>query len=270
MGDLREALQRGMLTEAVAEAITAVKANPTDAESRYRLFALLAFSGDLHRARKQLEALGMGDEQMERAKAVYINLLAAELERRAVFHHGTPPLMPPDPPSHLTLRLAALADISAGRFEDAAAKLELAVEDLPAQNGTINGQAFAGWRDLDDLLGSVLEVFAGGRYMWLPLERIQSLEIKPPSHLLDLLWLPVDLIDVHGASTAVHVPVLYIGSNEGQDPRTATGGITEWYDQGCGILRGRGQRLLGWAGSDGELQELPLLELRTVEQNNPG
>ena len=61
MGDLHEALRSGELAEAIAEAVSEVKANPTDAESRYRLFALLAFSGDLHRARKQLEALGLGD-----------------------------------------------------------------------------------------------------------------------------------------------------------------------------------------------------------------
>ena len=268
MEDLREALGQGMVDEAVAIAITEVKANPTDAESRYRLFALLAFKGDLHRARKQLEALGMGDEQMERAKAVYINLLAAEQERRAVFYHGAEPLMPPDPPAHLTLRLAALADITAGRFEDAETKLDQAVEDLPAAKGTINGEELVAWRDQDDLLGSVLEVYAGGRYMWLPLERIQSLEIKPPSHLLDLLWLPVDLIDVHGASTSVHVPVLYTGSWEGEDPRAATGGITEWYDQGCGIQRGRGQRLLAYAGSSGGLKEISLLEIRSVELGN--
>ncbi len=265
MSDLRDALEQGKMAEAIAEAVSQVKANPTDAESRYRLFALLAFSGDLHRARKQLEALGLGDEQMERAKAVYINLLAAEQERRAVFEHGAQPLMPPDPPVHLTARLAALADISAGRFAEASEQLEQAVEDLPVQRGTINGSSFVAWRDLDDLLGSVLEVFAGGRYMWLPLERIQSMEIKPPSHLLDLLWLPVDLVDIHGASTSVHVPVLYHDSTEGDDHRTATGGMTEWYDQGEDIQRGRGQRLLAWADTDGEVQELPVLEIRTVE-----
>ncbi len=264
MGDVRAALTEGNLEEAIAEAVSLVKANPTDAESRYRLFALLAFSGDLHRARKQLEALGMGDEQMERAKAVYINLLAAEQERRAVFHHGETPLLPPDPPEHLTLRLAALADLRAGNAEAAAEKLDDAIEVLPDCNGTLNGEPLTAWRDLDDLLGSVLEVFAGGRYMWLPLERIVSLEIKPPSHLLDLLWLPVDLVDVHGASTSVHVPVLYEGSHAGEDPRTATGTVTEWVDAGAEILRGRGQRLLARADADGEAHELPLLELRSV------
>ena len=207
---------------------------------------------------------------MERAKAVYINLLASEQERRAVFRHGAQPLLPPDPPAHLTLRLAALADLTAGRADEAAQKLEAAVADLPPARGTINGQSLTAWRDLDDLLGSVLEVFAGGRYMWLPLERIRSLSIDPPSHLLDLLWLPVDLVDVHGASTSVHVPVLYDGSSEGEDPRTSTGAITEWADQGAEILRGRGQRLLAFAGGDGDVRELPLLELRSVELEAAG
>ena len=102
--------------------------------------------------------------------------------------------------------------------------------------------------------------------MWLPLERIVTLEIKTPSHLLDLLWLPVDLVDVHGASTSVHVPVLYEGSGESGDPRAATGAITDWEDVGAGILRGRGQRLLAWAGPGGQAQELPLLQLRTLKQ----
>lgn len=270
MVDLHEVLREGKLDEAIAQAISGVKANPTDAESRYRLFALLAFSGDLHRARKQLEALGMGDEQMMRAKAVYINLLASEQERKAVFHHGAEPLLPPDPPAHLQLRLAALRDLADGRTDDAAGKLDEAVENIPECRGTLNDEELTAWRDLDDLLGSVLEVFAGGRYMWLPLERIVTLEIHPPSHLLDLLWLPVDLVDVHGASTSVHVPVLYEGSGDSDDPRAATGAITDWEDAGAGILRGRGQRLLAWAGPDGQAQELPLLQLRKLNQTGAG
>lgn len=179
MADLHEVLREGKLDEAIAQAISEVKAKPTDAESRYRLFALLAFFGDLHRARKQLEALGMGDDRMMRAKAVYINLLASEQERRAVFHHGAEPLLPPDPPAHLQLRLAALRDLADGRADDAAVKLDEAVENLPDRPGTLDGEEMIAWRDLDDLLGSVLEVYAGGRYMWLPLERIDSLEIQP-------------------------------------------------------------------------------------------
>ncbi len=261
MTDLQEILGSGDLEAAIADGIAAVKAKPTDAESRYRLFALMAFGGDLHRARKQLEALGLGDEQMERAKAAYINLLAAEQERRAVFHHGAEPLLPPDPPRHLQLRLqAASAEAPA-----AARLLEEAIGEQPDVQGTVNGEALTALRDLDDLLASVLEVFAGGRYIWLPFERISKLEIKPPGHLLDLLWLPAELTDVQSAVSQVHLPVLYEGSAAAEDPRATTGSITEWFDQDDEVLRGRGQRLLAWADGDGEVHETPVLELRSLD-----
>lgn len=262
---MKELLGDGGLEAAIAAAIALVKARPTDAESRYRLFALLAFSGDLHRARRQLEALGVGDEQLERSKAVYINLLAAEQERRAIFDHGADPLLPPDPPEHLQLRLAAARDLKEGATAEAAAKIEKSIEALPSCEGTLNGQPFTALRDLDDVLGSVLEVFAGGRCAWLPMERIRKLEIDPPAHLLDLLWIPARLTDVRGVESAVHLPVLYHGSHLAEDERAGLGLVTDWVDQGEEILRGRGQRLLAWAPAEGDAQELGLLEVRSLE-----
>ncbi|MBE0564830.1 MAG: virulence protein SciE type, partial [Krumholzibacteria bacterium] len=152
-----------------------------------------------------------------------------------------------------------------GEHERAAALVAAAVELQPELGGRLDGAPLASLRDLDDQLGSLLEVFAGGRYLWLPLERIARLEVPAPRHLLDLLWLPVQLTDRGGATTSVHLPVLYEGSHDGGDPRCATGRVTEWYDAGGGLARGRGQRLLGWSSPAGEVSELPLLELRTLE-----
>ena len=260
---VREQLASGDLESAVAEAMDAVRAKPTDSDARYRLFALLTFTGDLHRARKQLEALDVGDPDLLRVKSVYINLLAAEQERRAVFQHDASPLLPPDPPAHLASRLEALAALRSGDAE-AVEIFTRAVTEQPDLAGTVNGQPLAALRDLDDVLGSVLEVFAGGRYLWLPWERIQGLETAAPSHLLDLLWLPAEVTDIHGATSSVHLPVLYEGSSEGEDPRERTGAATGWVTASEGIDRGCGQRLLAFATPDGEVQELPILELRSL------
>ncbi len=261
---LQEHLDGGNLAEAIAEGIAAVKADPLNADLRYQLFAVLCFAGDLHRARKQLGALDVGDPELARVQGVYINLLASEQERLAVFHHGAEPLLPPDPPLHLQLRLQALKAAHQGEHSQADDVLATAIEQQPELSGSLNGEALSAVRDMDDLLGSQLEVFAGGRYLWLPFERITELKIAPPGHLLDLMWLPAEITDRQGSTSSVHIPVMYESSSKGDDPRTATGRLTEWYSTGGEHVRGRGQRLLGWAEA-GELSELPILDLRLLQ-----
>ncbi len=262
--NLQSHLDGGDLAEAISESTAAVKADPTNSDLRYQLFAVLCFAGELHRARKQLGALDVGDPELSRVQGVYINLLASEKERLAVFHHGAQPLLPPDPPSHLELRLQALAAAHEGDYSRSDKLLSAAVGDQPEVTGSINAEPISALRDMDDLLGSQLEVFAGGRYLWLPIERITELKIEAPSHLLDLLWLPAQVTDRRGSTASVHLPVLYESSSSCDDPRAATGRITEWYCPGGQQQRGRGQRLLGWASSSGEPEELPILELRSL------
>jgi type VI secretion system protein ImpE len=263
--ELQEYLDGGNLEEAISAGIAAVKAHPTDTNRRYQLFAVLCFAGELHRARKQLAALDVGDPEVARSLGIYVNLLASEQERLAVFHHGARPLLPPEVPLHLELRLQALGAAAAKDHAAAADLLAAAVAAQPELTGSINGEPLAALRDMDDLLGSQLEVFAGGRYLWLPFERITDITIAAPSHLLDLLWLPATISDRHGSSSPVHLPVLYESSFLGGNPQTATGRATDWYGEDEGICRGRGQRLLGWAPASGEPAELPLLELRSLQ-----
>jgi len=263
--ELQDYLDGGELAEAISVSTAAVKADPTNADLRYRLFAVLCFAGELHRARKQLGALDVGDPELSRVQGVFINLLASEQERLAVFHHGALPLLPPDPPSHLELRLQALKAGYEGNFDRSEELLMAAVGEQPEITGSINGEALTAVRDMDDLLGSQLEVFAGGRYLWLPFERITEMKIEAPNHLLDLLWLPAQITDQRGSTASVHIPVLYESSSKGNDPRAATGRITEWQCPGGEYLRGCGQRLLGWAKETGDAAEIPILELRSLQ-----
>lgn len=263
--DLQAQLDGGHLAEAISAGVAAVKAKPGDADLRYRLFAVLCFAGEWHRARKQLAALDVGDPELARVQAIFINLLASEQERLAVFHHGCRPLLPADPPAHLGRRLDALAAAGQGDHGRAAGLIEESIALQPELAGSLNGAPLTSLRDLDDLLGSLLEVFAGGRYLWLPLERITRLEVSPPRHLLDLLWLPARLTDSGGAVSSVHLPVLYESSTGGPEPRCATGRVTEWYEGGAGLLRGRGQRLLCWSSTAEDVTEMPILELRSLE-----
>lgn len=262
---LQAHLDSGHLAEAISDGVAAVKAKPGDADLRYQLFSVLCFAGEWHRARKQLAALDVGEPELARVQAIYINLLASEQERLAVFRHGALPLLPAEPPAHLCRRLDAVAAAGQGEHGRAAALVAESIALQPELAGRLNGAPLASLRDLDDQLGSLLEVFAGGRYLWLPLERIGTLEVSAPRHLLDLLWLPARLTDQGGATSSIHLPVLYESSCQGGDPRCATGRLTEWYGSGGDVLRGRGQRLLRWSSPAGEVTDLPILELRSLE-----
>jgi protein involved in temperature-dependent protein secretion len=99
-------------------------------------------------------------------------------------------LLPADSPAHVEARLEALRALREGRAADARSALERAERARPALEGKVDGEAFADLFDSDELLGPVLELFAGGHYLWLPLERVRTLQVHPPKHQLELLWLP--------------------------------------------------------------------------------
>lgn len=265
-----ELLRTGRLADATAAQTAVVKAQPLDVDARYLLFALLGFAGEWERAGRQLDALAHQDAQLAAGARIYVNLLASEAQRRAALAGKAEPLTPPDAGPHVAERLAALAALRAGDAAGAARRLEAAVAQQPELRGRCNGQPLAALRDLDDALGSVLEVFAGGRYLWLPWEHVRRLEVAPPSHLLDLLWLPAQLEDVRGTAVAVHLPVLYADSAAAADEAVKLGRLTEWLEAGEGILRGRGQRVLAHAAAGADAaQEMSLLDLRTLELEPP-
>jgi type VI secretion system protein ImpE len=110
----------------------------------------------------------------------------------------------------------------------------------------------------------VLELFAGGRCLWLPLEQLRSATCEPPRHLLDLIWRPLRLVDAAGVTASVHLPALYAGSGRAADDALRLGRGTDWAEQGEGIWRGVGQRVLAYADGADALQGLGALELRSL------
>jgi type VI secretion system protein ImpE len=167
-------------------------------------------------------------------------------------------------PCHVEARLDALRALREGRAADARSALERAERARPALEGKVDGEPFADLFDSDELLGPVLEVFAGGHYLWLPLERVRTLQIRKPSHQLELLWLPAELEDAAGDTATVHLPALYHGSAAADDAGLRAGRMTEWREQGGLVVRGLGQKVL-LARCGGDEREVALRELRTLE-----
>ncbi len=240
--------QAGKLTDAIAAQLQAVKTAPGDQAKRLFLFELAAFSGDLDRARRQLDALDYEEVELQVARSGYRQLIDSEEKRRRLFRDGLAPQFLIDPPAHVQTRLDALNRLREKRGAEALALLDEANNALPALKGQLNDAAFHELRDADDLFGSVLEVFARGEYFWVPLEQVELIAILPPRFPRDLLWIPARLETID-ASGEVFLPALYPNSHEHADEQVKLGRMTDWKETSDGPVLGAGLRMF-LAGDD--------------------
>jgi type VI secretion system protein ImpE len=262
-----ERFKAGQLAEAIAAQNEVVKQRPTDPNARFELFVFLCFAGELERAEKHLDALDTRDGSFQRGSVVFRNLLASELERRRVFEGRGRAVLPPKATDSVEQRREALTRLCAGDAPGAEGLLERAIAATTAVSGRIDGQEFDGLCDYDDVLGDVIEVFAGGRYLWLPLAHLRVLELSEPETALDTLWIPARLEDRDGETAQVHVPALYAGSHADADPQVRVGRDTAWPERGA-LRVGRGQRV--WISASGDdVREHAALSVRRIEVTAP-
>ncbi len=238
-----ELYRAGRLGEAIEAQVQEVKAAALDPSRRLFLFELLAFAGDLKRARTQIEAISYRDVDLDAAVAVYGKLLEAEQARRDLFARGATPGFFGEPSEHLRLRLEAVRLLRNGENAEAAEALGQANEAMPAVRGRLNGRPFDSLRDADDLFAGVLEVLAHGRYFWVGLEQVRLLTSEPPRYPRDLLFLPAH-IELEAEQGDIFVPALYPGSHEHADDQVRLGRMTDWKELDGGAMLGVGLHTL--------------------------
>jgi type VI secretion system protein ImpE len=234
-----ELYKAGQLQEAIQGQVEEVKAHPLDQAQRLFLFELLAFAGDLERARRQIEAVTYDEPDLERAATSYRKLLDSEQARRELFAQVQAPGFFGEPSEHLRLRLEVIKRLREDKPAEAAHTLVRALEATPACRGTLNGHPFESLRDEDDLLSGVLEVMAQGRYYWVGLEQVKVLTINPPRFPRDLLYIParIELAEEEGD---IFLPALYPGSHEHPDNQVKLGRVTGWIPIGDEFARAVG------------------------------
>jgi type VI secretion system protein ImpE len=245
-----ELFQAGKLQAAIDAQLQVVKANPADPSRRLFLFELAAFAGDLDRAKRQIEAVQYGEMERDAAVAAYRKLIDAEDKRRRLFRDGLAPRFLAAVPEQAQRRLEAVNRLREGRQTEAAALLAGANEQAETLEGTFQGKPFRGFRDADDLFGTVLEVMAHGEYFWVPAEQIDSLALNPPRFPRDLIWMPARLMLKEGENGEVFLPVLYPQSHEHPDDQVRLGRSTDWKQAEGGPVRGVGARTF-LVGEDG-------------------
>jgi type VI secretion system protein ImpE len=256
-----ESFKAGRLAEAVAAQVQEVKAHPADNARRLFLFELLSFSGDLDRARRQVEAIRYDEPELAAALVNYRALLDSEAARRTLFADGVLPQFLVEPPFHVRMRLdAATNAMRDHRPVDAAKLIFGAATAGPAINVVLNGTAYESFRDADDLFGPVLEVMARGRYYWVALEQVESIAMNPPRFPRDLIWAPARLTMREGPSGEVYLPVLYPSSYNHPDELVKLGRRTDWNRLEGDVVLGIGGRTF-LAGDDA----VTLLEWRELQ-----
>jgi type VI secretion system protein ImpE len=234
----------GKLRDAISAQTSKVRSAPTDRAARMFLFELLAFAGDLDRARRHLDRLQADEPRHAGAIQQLRDALDAEEHRRAVFAGTHAPKCLGPAPDHLLLRLEALKAIAHSEYAEARRLLDEANGLVAVTTGTLNGAPFAGLYDADERFGTVLEVFGpGGTYSWVALEQVESLRLNAPQTPRDILWRPAHLALVDGPEGDVLLPGLYPGTHEHPDDEVKVGRATEWVGADGELVRGAGGRV---------------------------
>lgn len=222
------------MTEALAAQREVVASRPDDAAERLFLCELLAFAGDRDGSRAQLAAIAPSGPEMSDYLATWRDLLKAD-DRR---HAGQPPEFLQEPPSVIGQRLASLAD------PDDESSLDVLGEgDERASwiEGHVDGREFVGWRDADDALGPILEVFHGEAYLWVPLEQVRKLRLAPIEVPRDAIYRPASLWLDDGSQWDLFLPALYVETSGHEEDGVRIGAGVDWIER-AGMMRGLGMR----------------------------
>jgi type VI secretion system protein ImpE len=250
--------QEGKLSESIAAASASVKQSPSDAGGRFLLAELLLFEGSFARAEAVLDAAQSIDPNAALMVAEFRQLLRAAESRRQLARDGRVPEFVGGPTQSQQLLLQALVDWRSGDRSAAATAVEAAEAARPCVSGTSNGTAFVDFRDVDDLVSGNFEVLTTtGKYFWIPVERVVSLEFHAPKRPRDLFWRRCSMMVRGGPEGDVYLPAMYEADATCSD-NLRLGRATEW--AGPTPFRGSGQRvfLMGEEGA-------PIHELETIE-----
>jgi type VI secretion system protein ImpE len=233
----------GNLSEALTAALAEVKQVPTDRGRRAFLCELACFVGDLERADRQLDLLGDQDPQAALGISLFRQLVRAEGARQQFYDDGRVPEFLAEPTQCLKLHLEASILAREGKNAEANEKLVQAEELRPKVKGACDGHSFNDFRDLDDLTAPFFEVLTtNGKYYWVPVERVESIEFRPPQRPRDLLWRQVRMIVRDGPDGEIYMPTLYAGTHKAADDNLRLGRATDWRGGNGVPMRGVGQR----------------------------
>jgi type VI secretion system protein ImpE len=154
------------------------------------------------------------------------------------------------------------------RAEDEAAALLAEAETVrPPVAGFADGNRFDDFRDLDDLSAAHLEVLtATGKYYWIPVADVKSLEFRKAERRRDFIWRRAALSVADGPEGEIYIPSVYPSGKDAVAAHFRLGYETDFVGKEKGPKFGVGLRtfLIGD-------NAVTILELNRLEfQGQPG
>lgn len=262
-------LREGDLSKTLAELQGRVRKDPSNAKLRTFLFQLLSVEGNWDRALTQLKVVGDLEAASLPMVQTYREALQCEALRTSVFAGERSPLLFGEPERWMALLLEALRLSANGAVAQSQAIRAEAFDLAPTSSGTIEGagfetQPFAWLADADPRLGPMVEAIINGRYYWLPLNRVQRIDVEAPEDLRDVVWLPAHITLTTGGETVALLPTRYPGSELAEDPALRLARRTDWVDRGEDLFTGLGQRM--FAADTGEYS---IMDVRRIVIDAP-
>lgn len=135
-------------------------------------------------------------------------------------------------------------------------------EQWPHLSGFVDGRAFDGIRDCDDLRAPILEVYRDHRYLWLALEQIRTLRLHPPRNSWEKLYQPATVRLQEGVAQEIIIPVRYARTSE--VGRMSLMALKETdFGEESGLMVGLGRRQFLIGEEELTLGEFQQLEFRS-------
>ncbi len=274
-----EALKRGDLDQALADLQQEIRKQPANAKLRVFLFQLLSVRGDWSRALTQLNVLRDMDAEAIPMVQACQELLHCEALRGQAFAGTKTPLLFGQPEPWMALLLEALKLEAQGQSKEAHRLRNEAFEQAPMSQGTLQlrGEGtgdeaseagpiepFEWLADADSRLGPMLEAVINGKYFWVPVQHIHTLDFEKPTDLRDFVWAPAKVEWTNGGHTVIFIPTRYVGSETQADSLLRLARKTTWQPLHDDHHAGLGQRTLTTDQND-----YPLLEIQRIEFAEP-
>jgi type VI secretion system protein ImpE len=260
-----ESFNLGELDTAVSEATAEVKKNPTDLNRRNLLCELLCYENQLERVDKQLETLMIQQPESSITVSLFRQLIRAELTRQECFSEGRSPELLQEPDDLIRKQV----QLWLARREGDTESIKQLVADIdemrPPVSGVCNGKPFEDMRDMNDFTSFFFEVLTStGKYYWVPMSQVETLEIHRPKRPRELMWIQASMVVRDGPDGEVYLPTMYCGTNQSNDKQLKLGRSTTWVGDEPGPMQGLGRRMF-WIGET----DISLLEIETIEFNQP-